>query len=90
MNRRGIGGEAMRDNFFRRATEKHEALAACGKFRQHETLVEAVPAGFSSQAFRDKMHRIQRDLPSWVQKSGRPVAVMPRTSATLPMQGIGS
>ena len=30
----GIGGEAMRDNFFRRATENPEALAAYAKFLQ--------------------------------------------------------
>jgi hypothetical protein len=73
----GIGGEAMRNNFFRQATENPEALAAYGKFLRHETLVETAPTGFSSQAFQDKMHRIQRDLPGWVQKSGRQAQAMP-------------
>jgi hypothetical protein len=73
----GIGGEAMRNNFFRRATENPEALAAYAKFLRHETLVETAPTGFSSEAFQDKMHRIQKDLPSWVQKSGAQAQVMP-------------
>ncbi len=67
----GMGGEAMRNNFFRRATENPEALAAYAKFLRHEPLVETAPTGFSSEAFQDKMHRIQKDLPSWAQKSGQ-------------------
>jgi hypothetical protein len=73
----GIGGEAMRDNFFRRATENPEALAAYGKFLRHETLIEAAATGFSGAAFQDKMRRIQRDLPAWVQKSGQQAKVAP-------------
>ena len=73
----GIGGEAMRNNFFRRATENPEALAAYAKFLRHETLVETAPTGFSSAAFQDKMHRIQTELPGWVQKSGQQAQVMP-------------
>ena len=45
----GIGGEAMRDNFFRQATENPEALAAYAKFLRHETLVETAATGFSSR-----------------------------------------
>jgi hypothetical protein len=48
----GIGGEAMRDNFFRRATENPEALAAYAKFLRHAPLVETAPTGFSSEAFQ--------------------------------------
>lgn len=66
----GIGGEAMRSNFFRQATENPEALAAYAKFLRRETLVESA-SGFSSEAFQDKMHRIQKELPDWVQKSGQ-------------------
>jgi len=29
------------------------------------------PTGFSSEAFQDKMRRIQKELPAWVQKSGQ-------------------
>ena len=43
----GIGGEAMRNNFFRRATENPEALGAYAKFLRGETLVESAAQGFS-------------------------------------------
>lgn len=75
----GIGGEAMRDNFFRRATENPEALAAYAKFLRNAPLVESAPTGFSSEAFRDKMRRIQKELPKWVQKSGKPAQAMALT-----------
>jgi hypothetical protein len=75
----GIGGEAMRNDFFRRATENPEALAAYAKFLRHEPLVESAPTGFSSQAFQDKMRRIQRDLPGWVQQSGQKAVALPLT-----------
>ena len=42
----GIGGEAMRNNFFRKATENPEALAAYAKFLRRETLVETAPHRF--------------------------------------------
>ena len=74
----GIGGEAMRNNFFRRATESPECLAAYAKFLRHETLIETAATGFSSEAFQEKMHRIQKELPEWVQKSGQQSQVMPQ------------
>lgn len=74
----GIGGEAMRDNFFRRAAEDPEALAAYAKFLRHAPLVEAVASGFSSEAFRAKMQRIQKEFPTWVQETGKAAQVMPR------------
>jgi hypothetical protein len=73
----GIGGEAMRDNFFRRAAENPEALAAYAKFLRHEPLVESAPTGFSSEAFQGKMRRIQKELPDWVRKSGKQAQAMP-------------
>jgi hypothetical protein len=72
----GIGGEAMRDNFFRRATENPEALSAYGKFLKHATLVETA-AGFSSAGFQAKMRRLQMELPDWVSKSGKQAQAMP-------------
>lgn len=75
----GIGGEAMRNNFFRRATENPEALAAYGKFLRHDRLIETAATGFSSQAFQDKIHRIQKELPGWVQKTRQQAQVMPLT-----------
>jgi hypothetical protein len=75
----GIGGEAMRNNFFRRATENSEALGAYGKFLRHETLVEKAATGFSTAGLQEKMHRIQKELPKWVQKTGQQAKVMPLT-----------
>ncbi|MGH6847906.1 MAG: hypothetical protein ACREC0_10855 [Methylocella sp.] len=72
----GIGGEAMRNSFFRRAAEDPEPLAAYAKFLRGETLVETAPTGFSAEALQDKMHRIQRELPAWAQNSGQQAKVM--------------
>ncbi|HEY3840364.1 MAG TPA: hypothetical protein VGL72_27510 [Bryobacteraceae bacterium] len=74
----GIGGDSMRENFFRRATEGPEALSAYGKFLRHQTLVEAT-SGFSPDKFQSKMRRIQTELPAWVQKSGQQAQVVPLT-----------
>jgi hypothetical protein len=73
----GIGGEAQRNNFFRRSTENPEALGAYAKFLRGEPLVESAAQGFSGPGFQDKMHRIQAELPGWVQKSGRQTQAMP-------------
>jgi hypothetical protein len=72
----GIGGEAQRNNFFRKATENPEALGAYAKFLRGEPLVEAVAQGFSPTVFQDKMHKIQSDLPAWVQKTGQQAQAM--------------
>ena len=66
----GIGGEAMRNNFFRRATEGPECLAAYAKFLRGEKLVETARTGFSSEMFQEKMHEIQAELPGWMEKAG--------------------
>jgi len=73
----GIGGEAMRNNFFRKATENPEALAAYAKFLRGEPLVESAGTGFSSEAFRAKMRKIQEELPGWARTSARQTLVMP-------------
>jgi hypothetical protein len=67
----GVGGEAMRNSFFRQATENPEALASYAKFLRGETLTESAAQGFSSATFQEKMHKIQADLPAWIQKSGQ-------------------
>jgi hypothetical protein len=67
----GMGGDAMRDNFFRRATENPEALAAYAKFLRHGTMVETASTGFSAARLEEKMHRIQKEFPAWIQKSGQ-------------------
>jgi len=73
----GMGGEAMRHNFFRRAAEDPEPLAAYGKFLRGDKLVESAATGFSSEALEAKMRRIQTELPVWVQKSGKQAQAMP-------------
>lgn len=73
----GIGGEAMRNNFFRKATENPEALAAYAKFLRGEPLIESAATGFSSEAFQVKMRKIQEELPGWIQKSGKQAEAMP-------------
>ncbi|MDG3002401.1 hypothetical protein [Paludisphaera mucosa] len=73
----GIGGEAMRDNFFRKATENPEALAAYAKFLRGEPLVESAATGFSSEAFQAKMRRIQGELLGRIPKSGKRAQAMP-------------
>ncbi|MCI0699532.1 MAG: hypothetical protein L0241_00405, partial [Planctomycetia bacterium] len=72
-----MGGDAMKNHFFRRAIEGPEALAAFGKFLRGEKLVESAAAGFSSEALEAKMRRIQTELPVWVQKSGKQAQAMP-------------
>ncbi len=73
----GIGGETHRNNFFRRATENPEALTAYAKFLRGEKLVESAAQGFSAAALQEKVHKIQAELPGWVQKSGQQARVMP-------------
>jgi hypothetical protein len=72
----GIGGDAMRGNFFRQATENPEALASYGQFLRGKTLTETA-TGFSAEAFQDKMRRIQKELPAWVQKTGQQAQAKP-------------
>lgn len=67
----GMGGEAMRNNFFRRAAEDPEPLAAYGKFLRGEKLVESAAQGFTAAVLEAKMHRIQSELPAWMQKTGK-------------------
>jgi hypothetical protein len=81
----GIGGDAKRDNFFRKATENPEALAAYAKFLRGEALVQSAATGFSSETFQAKMRRIQEELPGWVQKSGKQAQAM---ALTQKLQGL--
>jgi len=62
----GIGGEAQRNNFFRKATENPEALGAYAKFLRGEPLVESEQHGFSAATFQEKMKQVQAMLPAWV------------------------
>ena len=73
----GMGGEAMRNNFFRRAAEDPEPLAAYGKFLRGEELVESAATGFSVEVLEAKVRRVQRELPGWMEKSGEQAQAMP-------------
>lgn len=57
----GMGGEAHRNNFFRKATENPEALGAYAKFLRGEKLVES-----TQERLPAKIQKIQKELPAWV------------------------
>jgi len=67
----GVGGEAMKTMSFRLVTEGDEALAAYRKFLSGAPLIEAKS---DQPTFQErlpaKIHRIQNELPAWIQKSG--------------------
>jgi hypothetical protein len=75
----GIGGDANKKNLFRLATESSEALSAYQKFLTGKVLHESERSGsqFSVIRFQEKIHTIQKDLPSWVGKTGRPETIQP-------------
>lgn len=79
----GIGGEVQRSNFFRKATENPEALGAYAKFLRGEILIESVGPAFSGNALQDKMRQIQKELPAWVQKTGRQAEALTLLQRTL-------
>ena len=66
----GIGGEANRAMPFRLATEGDDALRAYRKFLGGKPLVEAAAAPTFAERLQGKIHRIQRELPEWVRKTG--------------------
>ena len=56
---------------FRVVTEGEEALRAYRKFLRGQRLVEVVsPASSYLERLPAKIHRIQRELPAWAQKTG--------------------
>ncbi len=67
----GIGGEANKNMSFRVVTEGEEALKAYRKFLKGEPLVEAKTEALTLlERLPPKIHRIQKELPAWIQKSG--------------------
>jgi hypothetical protein len=74
----GIGGDANRNNEFRQVTESPEALGAYRKFldgvlltedkSETSTLLERLP---------EKIHKIQDELPAWIQRTGRQLEAQP-------------
>jgi hypothetical protein len=81
----GIGGEAQRNNFFRRATENPECLAAYAKFLRGDKLME-YGKGFS-ETFHEKMRWIQVGVPAWIQKTGRQAEAMPLLQKVMSLIG---
>ncbi len=69
----GMGGEAEKNNFFRRATEGDEAITAYRKFLNAYPLAEKAhsPAEFSVKKLQGKVRAIQSEVPPWVHKTGR-------------------
>ncbi len=74
----GVGGEANRKIDFRVVTEGEEALNAYRKFLQGERLVETVSTSTSYlERLPAKIHRIQQELPAWIQKTGKQAQAEP-------------
>jgi hypothetical protein len=74
----GIGGEANKKMDFRVVTEGEEALRAYRKFLRGEQLVEAVSTTSTYlERLPAKIHRIQQELPAWIQKTGKQALAEP-------------
>ncbi len=70
----GIGGEAMKTMSFRVVTESEEALQAYRKFLSGEPLIEGETRAGLQERLPPKIHRIQKELPVWMQKTGNQAA----------------
>jgi hypothetical protein len=67
----GIGGEANRNMSFRVVTEGEEALQAYRKFLKGEPLIEAKTEALTLlERLPPKIHKIQKELPGWMKKTG--------------------
>jgi hypothetical protein len=66
----GVGGDAMRTMGFRVVTEGEEALHAYRKFLKGEPLIEAKETASLMERLPPKIHKIQAELPAWLQKTG--------------------
>jgi len=67
----GIGGEAMKNMDFRVVTEGEEALRAYRRFLKGDPLFEAQTEALTLlERLPPKIHRIQKELPAWIQKPG--------------------
>ena len=73
----GHRGEAMRDNFFRRATENPKALAAYAKFLRQSPSGRNRCDGFFERGVPGRVRSIQAELPGWIQSSGKKAEAMP-------------
>jgi hypothetical protein len=67
----GIGGEANKNMDFRVVTEGDKALQAYRKFLKGAPLIEAkAETSTLMERLPPKIHKIQRELPVWIQKGG--------------------
>jgi hypothetical protein len=66
----GIGGEANKNMGFRVVTEGEEALQAYRKFLKGDALTEAKLAPSLTERLPPKIHKIQQELPAWMEKTG--------------------
>jgi hypothetical protein len=66
----GIGGEAMRNLGFRVVTEGEEALQAYRKFLKGEPLIEGATVASLTDRLPPKIHKIMKELPAWIEKTG--------------------
>jgi hypothetical protein len=75
----GIGGQAQKNNLFRRATENAEAITAYRKFLSGGKLQElrASAGQFSAAGLRQKIETINKQLPGWIERTRRPDLAMP-------------
>jgi hypothetical protein len=72
----GVGGEAFKSMDFRVVTEGEEALQAYRKFLKGGQLVEAKTETLTIlERLPPKIHKIQKELPAWVQKTGNKEAI---------------
>jgi hypothetical protein len=65
----GIGGEAMKNMDFRMVTEGEDALRAYRKFLSGSPLIEAQTQASLMERLPPKIHRIQKELPGWIEKA---------------------
>lgn len=77
----GVGGEANRKMDFRVATEGEDALRAYRKFLRGERLVEGATTSTYMERLPAKIHRIQKELPAWIQKTGNQAQAQPLMQA---------
>ena len=74
----GIGGEANRNNEFRQVTESDEALNAYRKFLTGGLLTESnTDAPTLLERLPSKIHKIQNELPAWLEKTRRQAEAQP-------------
>jgi len=66
----GVGGDAMKTMGFRVVTEGEEALQAYRKFLDGEPLIEGKETVSLMERLPPKIHKIQAELPAWLQLTG--------------------